>query len=130
MSSVLRSAPFGVVYGRERRKDSRGNVVVQTDFSRPFEVRMLLQQVRSNRAEMQGQLTNDVRKVLFLPVDREGRRLADVGPWTQIVAPNGSTWDMAAPPELVGRRRGVKHWVAEVKSRPPSYLEGVVDRTG
>ncbi len=46
MSSVLRSAPFGVVYGRERRKDSRGNIVVQTDFSRPFEVRMLLQQVR------------------------------------------------------------------------------------
>ena len=47
---------------------------------------MLLQQVRSNRAEFKGQLTNDVRKLLFLTVDSQGNELVDVGPWTRVVA--------------------------------------------
>ena len=129
MTAILRRAPYGVLYGRERVKDRRGTEVVQPDLSRPFEVRMLLQQVRSNRAEFKGQLTNDVRKLLFLTVDRQGNELVDVGPWTRVVAPDGSEWDLAAPPDLSGSRRGVKHWVAEVRARPPSRLTGVVDRT-
>lgn len=129
MSAILRRAPYGILYGREKVKGRRGNEVVQPDFSRPYRVRMLLQQVRSNRAEFKGQLTNNVVKLLFLTTDDQGNVLDDVGPWTRVVAADGSEWDLAAPPELSGSRRGVKHWVAEVKSRPPSRLTGVVDRT-
>ena len=129
MSKLLRTAPIGVVYGRQKQRDSRGNIHVTVDHSRPRRVRMLLQQVRSNRAEYKGQLTNDVMKCLFLPYDVDGDPLDDVGPWTEVQWWDGTTWDMAQPPELVGRRRGTKHWVAEVKSRPPSRLEGVVDNT-
>lgn len=129
MGAILRGALIGVLYGRETVKDSRGNIHVQTDMSRPQRVRMSMDQVRSNRAEFKGQLTNDIRKCIFLPYDVNGHVLKDVGPWTLLVAPDGSKWDFASPPELVGRRRGTKHWVAEIKSRPPSNLDGVVDRT-
>lgn len=131
MSVQLRNAPVGVIYGREIVLNRRGEEKVQADKSRPFRVRMLVQEIRSNRTEIAGQLTNNVRKLLMLPYDVNGVVLEDVGPWTVVEAPDGLSYDLTAPPIFVPGRRGrTGHWEAELKARPPSDLKGAVDRRG
>jgi hypothetical protein len=108
----------GVVYGRKVSVDSRGNEQVVPDFDNPHEVGMSIHSVRSNRAEIKGQLTNEV---VVLHVDPD---VPDIGPWTCVVF-RGRQYDIASPPFYKTGRRRTSHWEAEVRARPPSDLKNV-----
>jgi hypothetical protein len=115
---------IGVLYGRKRVRDSRGNLVTVEDPSRLFRVRMGMKMIRSNRGESKGQLTNEVVLLTFDPVDTDGNKLTDVGAWTRVEF-DGRTWDLASPPAFKRGTRRTAHWEAEVRPRPPSNLRGV-----
>lgn len=119
----------GVLYGRKRVRDSRGNIHVVPDKDRAFVVNMAVRGVRSNKAEAKGQLTNEVYTLFVDPVLPDGSRLPDVGVWGMAEC-DGRVWDLSSPLFLKRGRRRTEHWEAEVRARPPSDLTGVVDALG
>ncbi|WP_165218184.1 hypothetical protein [Schaalia sp. ZJ1691] len=90
---------------------------------------MSIRGIRSNRAEIKGQLTNEVARLFVDPVLPDGSALPDIGPWT-VVEFEGRKWDVVSPPFFKQGVRRTTHWECEVKALPPSDLRGVVDKRG
>lgn len=114
----------GVLYGRKRVRDKRGNLTTVPDMDRPFRCFMSIKQVRSNRGEAKGQLTNEVSLILVDPHTVDGAEIKDVGAWT-VIEFDGRKWDATAPPAFKRGTRRTSHWEFEVRPRPPSNLGGV-----
>lgn len=114
----------GVLYGRKRARDARGNLVTVPDLERPYRCRMSMKQIRANRGAAKGQLTNEVALILVEPRTVDGELLTDVGAWT-LIEFDGKQWDAAAPPALKRGTRRTTHWEFECRPRPPSNLAGI-----
>lgn len=109
---------YGLVFPPRIVTDSRGNKAHVPDFDNPDRVRMSVQGLRSNRTEIAGQLTNEVVRALIDPE-------YDLKPWS-VVEFEGRQYDLSAPPMFREGTRRTRHWVAELRARPPSRAGSVV----
>lgn len=115
---------LGTIYGRKKVVDSRGNEIVVVDFERPLRAFMDVKQIRANRSEIKGQLTNEVMRLFVSAKTVDGEALTDLGPWT-VVEFGGRRWDAAVPPIFVPGTRRTAHWEFEVKPLDSSDVRGV-----
>lgn len=91
--------------------DSRGNIVEAPDPTSKTTVRAAIIPQRSQRAEVAGQVSIDVTRVL-VPADIPGVSL-----WSRAEL-DGEEWDLVTPPALHWGQRNTRHWTIDLKRRP------------
>jgi hypothetical protein len=107
------------LYPRKLVTDARGNnqYVTDTDPANAIKVPYSESWLRSSKAEVPGQQTIDVRKLIIphtVPYDY-------VTVWARARFPGeteNDVWDVIAPPEYHHGTRHVRHWTIVVRWRP------------
>ena len=101
------------VWVTERVTDSRGNVLITCDTSKPpLHERAVFVPDRASRAEIAGQLEIDVYRAIVR------QDVTNISSWS-IIEWEGHKWDVISPPERRhGVRRHTRHWTMLVRRRP------------
>ncbi|WP_263729965.1 hypothetical protein [Cellulomonas sp. SG140] len=118
MSLQRRRGQKAIVYALAKITDNRGNVVLKVDETRPIEVRAAFIPQRSSKAEVPGQQTIDVYRMLVDP------NIPDVYVWNRVLW-NGREWDVVAPPAIRYGTRRTRHQSVDIRERPNAAGEGV-----
>lgn len=115
MSVQRKRGYVGVIFERKRTYNERGVELWEPDFNKPNYVRMVFYSIRSARAEIPGQKTNEEARFII----PEGAGAWDVGSWT-VIYWCGLWWDVLAPPQFrESLTRRLQHWTITVRRRPP-----------
>lgn len=104
-----------IVYLEELATDSLGNKV-----KRPsgvgIEIKVTSSEDRSSDAELPGQVTNKVMRILA--------RQVPIGSWSRVVF-NGEEWDLSGPPRFTPGATGrLKHIEFTIRSRNKLQADG------
>jgi hypothetical protein len=94
--------------------DNRGHTVRVADSDGPYEVKAMVYPQRSSRAEMPGQQSIEVYRILIPP------DYADVDLWSKVIY-QGKDYDLVSPPVYHhGATRHNRHWTIDIRLRPHS----------
>lgn len=112
-----RGSELMLIYPQVEQHDSRGNKVFRPS-PHPVTVRVTVSEDRGSDAELAGQISSEVLRVLT--------RKAPAGSWGRIMFRDES-WDIVAPPiKTPGMSRATRHVEFNIRSRNSKH-DGVDD---
>lgn len=104
-----------LVYVEETATDSFGNIVRRPSGD-GIELRVTSSEDRSSEAELPGQVSNKVVRILA--------RQVPAGSWSRIIYA-GEEWDLASPPRMTtGATKRLKHIEFTIRSRNRLQVDG------